>query len=371
MNAKELIQITEGHTPFGWETTRGVYANLTRWPEFIQYYVKCSRCGLVHGDFKSLKDAMAQKLCDTCNMDVINKLKDEVTKVVDDPEHKPKAMTKIIGEADDRFDPFDAPPDEPETGVPPLPAEDMPDVTSEIDRLLLGNWVDIALRDFAAQNGEALSDLVIDEEWSERHGNFDRAKLEDTKYFKLDCGHEYVVYKDSDVMEEHALELVTQTLTDEPEMFTQSWLINYIDTEKLKREIGDPYEEWEDENVPTDYGELLQKMVDENCIDDGDDVFFKRNGEARVENKVRAKALDAIKDDYVANNKPTVDDPMDWLREIYSEEEVIKEAIRMAGIDVKAAAKSAVDTDGAAHFLNSYSGTSEELAGGALYVRMS
>ena len=125
MNAREAIQlVVEGKAPEGWATTRGVYGNFSRWPQEVEWYVKCPKCGLVHGNFKSMRDAHSKKLCDVCNLKQIDNLKDEIKDVVDDPEHKPKEMISFAEGIDDAFDPFDTPPEN--EGVP-TPPEDEPD----------------------------------------------------------------------------------------------------------------------------------------------------------------------------------------------------------------------------------------------------
>lgn len=368
MNAKDVIQlVVEGKAPNGWATTRGVYANLSRWPHEVQYYVKCPKCGLVHGDFKSMRDAHSKKLCDVCNLDAINGIKDEVQKVIHDPDHKPKEMISFA-EADERFDPFDTPPEG--EGVPPVPPEYEPnlepsDTKSEIERLLLGNWVDVALRLFAENESLDLADLEIDD----RFGDYDSANPESTTKFQINAGDlEFLVFKNYDEAEAYALEIVRNDLQSEPEIFTQDWLRSYVDEEKLKNAIGDPYEDWEDEVRGLDYEELLDKMVEEGYVEDDDPVFFKKNGDKRIMNPVRVKALNKYMDDYIEREKPTWE-PWQWLEDVYGAEEAIKQAIEMVGFDVDEAAKSAVSTDGWAHFVARYDGHSHELENGAVYCR--
>lgn len=376
MNARETIQlVVEGKAPEGWATTRGVYANLSRYPQEIQYYVKCPKCGLVHGDFKSMKDAQAKRLCDVCNLDAINKLKDEIQDVIHDPEHKPKEMAKLVGEAVDPFDPFDTPPEGQSTV--PVPSEDDPDAPTdtkgEIDRLLMGNWVDVALRQFADDESHALSDLEIDEHWSERSGNFDRDNLNDATAIKVDIAGsdvEFLIFKDENVAEEYALELVKNDLNDQPEIFTQDWLRQFVDEEKLKAAIGDPYEDWDEEVNNMDYDDLLDKMVEEGYVEADDSEFFDGDGDHRKETKKRLAALHTIRDNYIEREKPEPPDPWDWLEDIYGKEEAQKQAIEMAGIDIDAAAKSAVSSDGWPHFVARYDGHSHTLENGAVYCRI-
>lgn len=371
MNALAAIQlVVEKATPEGWANAHGIYADLSRWPAEIEYYVKCPVCGLVHGNYKTMREAHGRKLCDTCNLASINKLKKEIVKVVDDPEHKPRAMAKIVGEAlGDEFDPFDAPADE--ISSTPLPPEDAPaDTKNEIERLLLGNWVDIALREFSHDQNYALTDIEIDEDWSERHGNYDPQNLGDTEKFKINVdGTEWLIFKDSDVAETYALEIVRSDLETQPELFAQDWLREFVNDDKLKEAIGDPYDYWEDEVRELDYEELLEKMVDEGYVENDDAMFFKLNGEPRIETSKRAAALNAHMEDYIEKEKPEID-PWEWLEDVYGKEKAGAEAIKMVGIDVDAAAKSAVNTDGWPHFVNHYDGNSHDLENGAAYCRI-
>ena len=373
MNAKETIQlVVEGKAPDNWAATRGVYADLTKWPHEVKYYVKCPKCGLVHGDFKSLRDAMSKKLCDTCNVEAINGLKDQVYDVVHDPEHKPKSMAKIVREDLEPFNPFDEPPEH--EGVP-VPSEDDPDLgvdatKGEIERLLLGNWLDVALRQFAEAEDVALTDIVIDDHWSERHGNYDPANMEETTAVQFEAdARQYMMFKDHDAAEAFALERVKNDLNDEPGIFTQSWLKDFVNEDKLRQAIGDPNEEWENDVRGLYYEDLLDKMVEEGWVEADDPVFFKKNGDKRVETKARVAALNVYMEDYIDRRKPPAPDPWDWLQDIYGKDEAIKQAIEMAGIDIDKAAQSAVDTDGVAHFLSTYDGHEHELENGAVYYR--
>lgn len=372
MNARAAIQlVVEGKAPDGWSTTRGVYANLSKWPREVEYYVKCPKCGLVHGSFKKMADAHAKKLCDVCNLDAINKLKDEIQDVVHDPEHKPKEMAKLMGEAIERFDPFDEPPEGQGQEPAPVPPEDLPvepeDTKGEIERLLLGNWVDVALREFCEDQHYDLTDLEIDENWGQ--GDYDSNDPESTTKFKVDVGNEeWLFFKSEDEAESYALEIVRNDLESEPEIFSQDWLRQFVDEDRLRNAIGDPYEEWENDVRNLDYEDLLDKMVEEGYVEDDDAVFFKKNGDKRIENPVRVKALNKIMEDYIEREKPSWE-PWDWLEDIYGKEDAQKQAIEMVGIDVDEAAKSAVATDGWPHFIARYDGHSHSLENGGVYCR--
>ena len=133
MNASAAFSLLSERAD-GWAAAHGIYADLSRWPAEVTYYVKCPICGSVHGSYKSMREAHASKLCGPCNLKAVGKLKDEIVDVVHDPEHKPKAMAKILGEADT----FDVPPDD----APDPDALDPHNLKLNAHRLLLGNWVD-------------------------------------------------------------------------------------------------------------------------------------------------------------------------------------------------------------------------------------
>lgn len=374
MNAKEAIQlVVEAKTPEGWTTTRGVYGNFSNWPREVEYYVKCPKCGLVHGNFKTLRDAELKKLCDTCNIDAINAIKDQVQDVIHDPEHKPKSMAKIVHEDENApFDPFDEPPEL--EGVP-IPPEDEPDLGTdatkgEITRLLLNNWLDVAFRDLSEKEGIGLTDIEISRHQHHRGLDYDPDAPGDSTGVMIEFnGNEYLLFKDHDAAETFAINRVKSDLENEPEIFTQDWLKDFVNEERLKQAIGDPNEDWDEEVRNMDYEELLDKMVDEGFVDYDDTVFFKKNGDKRVETKLRVKLLNDYMEQYIEKNKPEPPDPWDWLQDVYGKDEATKQAIQMAGIDVDAAAKSAVSTDGVAHFIATYDGHENDLENGAVYYR--
>ena len=92
----------------------------------------------------------------------------------------------------------------------------------------------------------------------------------------------------------------------------------------------------------------------QTALDVGDDPRDPTNTE-----------LDAFAED-MTNDQ--LKDPMDYLRNIYGGD-ATKEAIRIAGIDIDAAAEDAVDTDGPEHFVGHYDGKSHETRSGFVYWR--
>ncbi len=219
--------------------------------------------------------------------------------------------------------------------------------------------------------GANLRDLTIDEHWSERQGNYDTSDLDATRILKVDVGErEYLIFKDESEAEAYALLIVRSDLNDSPEMFSQDWLRGFIDTDKLSDAIGDPHEEWENDVRGMYYEDLLTKMVEEGYVESDDTVFFKKNGDQRKENALRAAALNVYMEDYIDKEKPAQPDPWDYLEEIGSKEDAIKFAMEHVGVDIDEAAQSAVNTDGWPHFVARYDGHSYTLENGAVWCRI-
>jgi hypothetical protein len=71
-----------------------------------------------------------------------------------------------------------------------------------------------------------------------------------------------------------------------------------------------------------------------------------------------------------AKTNEDLKDPMAYLEEMYGREDAVQQAIKIAGINIDAAAEDAVDTDGPEHFLASYDGNTYELDQGWVYWRV-
>lgn len=180
----------------------------------------------------------------------------------------------------------------------------------------------------------------------------------------LGGGHkEWQVAEGHDEAYALAVEVVKQDLEQEPELFTQSWLEQHINTDRLKNDL------WHD--VLDMQIESLQDMADRRpddfwreYEDEGLDAPEEdEDGERReptsteVEELAEKQAEDRLRD------------PMEYLEDVYGKEDAVKEAIRIAGIDINAAAEDAVDTDGWEHFLARYDGRSHETDSGIVYWR--
>jgi hypothetical protein len=222
------------------------------------------------------------------------------------------------------------------------------------------DWFDekTVLREFCAAEGCKPGECSIE-------ADAGLASLHEGTYYTIACGsREYQIARDQDSMRGLAIAIVTQDLNDEPELFNQGWLENHIDTDHLRKELET---DLHDSNVEyaKDIGtKRFWKEARDHGIDVPDDVqaALDAGDEPRDPN---ASELDAFADD-MTNDQ--LKDPMSYLRDIYGGD-AAKEAIRIAGIDVDAAAEDAVDTDGPEHFVGHYDGKSHETKSHFVYWR--
>lgn len=190
-------------------------------------------------------------------------------------------------------------------------------------------------------------DLSIEEE--QGLGSFGVGRV-----YRVEWGRqEYVVVEDHDQMRELALEVVKQDLEQEPEIFTQSWLEDFVDKDRLRRDLhSDVFNMTYEDLEEMDEDELVQLAQDYGVDQPTEESEFEWDID-ELAGKI---------------TKEKLRDPMQYLKDIYGDEAAQK-AIEIAGIDIDAAAEDAVDTDGAEHFLSRYDGNYYETKSGFVYWR--
>ncbi len=339
MTAKELILERKKPVP-NWANLRGVYADLSDWPGRISFYAKCPKCGHVHGDFKTMREAHAKRLCPDCDIKAINKLKDYIAQV-DDPDQrgKPgKSIAKMFHEAQDPDD------------IDPM---------EMIDKTIIDNWMVLAM--FQLQTKEDTAFTLA------RGADTEDADTTVTFDVEGDDGTEWTIYKTEDDAYNAAIERVREDLDDQPELFTPDWLEGFINMERLKRDLLMD-KDWRDDfvNMYGDEDEQVDYLIDQGLLSEDD--FFTPTGKRRKMSPKRERLLEQGIEAW--GEKQAEDfDPMEYMRDIYGRDEAAKEAIKIAGIDRDAAATEAVDVDGWAHFLAHYDGNYTELKNGAVAFR--
>lgn len=185
-----------------------------------------------------------------------------------------------------------------------------------------------------------------------------------SKSFEVRLGdQEYVVVPDEDTARKIALKRVEEDLKDEPGMFNQSFIESHIDQAALKKwvykeRLDDDYVDELAEHQLDDFWDLARRFNVEAVPDTDEDGNLMEPSRKQLAAVKKAYAQDAA------------DNPMSFFEDMYSHDEALKHAIKAAGIDAKAAAEEAVDTDGWQHFLAPYDGNSHETDSGLVYWRV-
>ena len=173
-------------------------------------------------------------------------------------------------------------------------------------------------------------------------------------------GKEWKVVENEDQERELALAIVTQDLEQEPEIFNKDFIESHINMKRLKDDL------WSD----------VLNMNIETLEDRSDDEFWREyegagfDAPEEDEDGERSEPDQSqIEELAEKQTEEQLSDRLQYLDDLYGNEAAAK-AIEIAGIDIDAAAEEAVDTDGPAHFLSSYDGSSYTTKSGLVYWRV-
>jgi hypothetical protein len=189
-------------------------------------------------------------------------------------------------------------------------------------------------------------------------------------------GKEWIVARDDDAARELALASVKQDLEQEPENFDQSFLESHIDLDRLRRDLHSDIADMarEDaEDTARRNPERFWQDAEGFGIDPPEPPKTKQGRRQKVRQVLAEETPEPTDDDIerfaeaVAEDR--LKDPLEYLRDIYGNDDAVKKAIEIAGIDEDAAAEEAVSADGAGHFLSSYDGNTYDTANGLTYWR--
>ncbi len=241
----------------------------------------------------------------------------------------------------------------------------------------------------------ALSEFLETEGAEPEDASFE-AQNNDPEMVEVSFGKRtFLVCANYDVMETEATRRVTEDLENEPELFEQNFIQSHIDTDRLRSTLMSDVEEQIRES-PESYGYTGGKQwtvtitgADGEVLEEAPEAFDDED-EAYAWGRDRADELKADNPDadYDVNERDTdggepdedwieakaqeqLSDPVGYMQEIYGDDDGIKQAIALAGIDVPAAAAEAVSVDGPAHFMNTYDGNYQELPSGGVWMRIS
>lgn len=215
-------------------------------------------------------------------------------------------------------------------------------------------------------------------------------------YYKLESGRqEWHVAPDENTAMKLAIAVVKQDLEESPENFEQNFIRSHIDVDRLRRDLSSDVEEGLREPVQDEAERRPIEFMKEHDIDIPEPTFaeMKKYAEAMAGDKEEEKEIMAKLKEGDAEDKwiemgeePEVPDeeiekvveeqateqlkhPIDYLTDLYGDEEGVKRAIEIGGIDEQAAAEEAVGVDGIGHFLSSYDGNLHDAPHGMVYWR--
>jgi len=249
-------------------------------------------------------------------------------------------------------------------------------------------WVEEALVELAEEEGLDADDLKVRGKTGWGYGvNVEGRGRGDSGESK------WALFEDWDDAEKEAYDYVKNMLEEEPELFTQSWLENYLsvsntdarligndmadsnvgdlDDERVLDEANmeDDWQELEDEKDEIEYG-------DARDAEDADDAALDRRVKEieKEQEKIVDSARDALLEEISDRYETMVSrDPAEFIQEVYGYRSIGDYMQHTGGdmpswlsLDVDAAAKSALRDGGVAHFLDRYDGDSTELPSGAV-----
>ena len=161
-------------------------------------------------------------------------------------------------------------------------------------------------------------------------------------------GIEYNLIESEDEAERIAIEQVKEDLEEDPGMFTQTWLQEFIYISPMDKDF-----------MCGDEEDSIREMISEDTnIED-----FENEEEMNA-------SIDEIVEVRVAEYRTSLDDPIEYFVNetcMFKIEDLMKQS--WINIDIDVVAKDAIKVDGWAHFLSRYDGEYETTENGIVYFR--
>ena len=182
---------------------------------------------------------------------------------------------------------------------------------------------------------------------------------------------EYLIFQSHEEATRAAVARVKYDVENEPGIFFNGFLDSYINEDRLRHDLYSDTECGNRESFDDSYRTSEAKrdiLIDKGHLDEPD--FFDENGsELEITPDLERKIEHAV-DDYTAEiTDEQLKDPVQYLKDMFGNEEGVKTAVHIGGVDSQAAAEAAVDADGAATFLAHYDHEEIELPSGAYAYR--
>ena len=198
-------------------------------------------------------------------------------------------------------------------------------------------------------------------------GNFDGSEMTLSSRDHQD----FTIYASEDVAHEAAVRRVLSDLENEPELFTRTWLEGYINAERIRDSLMSDEQDSIRDSYDHQYrdNEAKRDKLDEEGRIEHDHFWDEDENEIEITSELE-RELDQAWDDFIeAEATARLEDPIQYLKDMMGDEDGLKQAIDIGGINMTEAATAAVNEDGVGHFLSSYDGHLNDLPSGAVYVR--
>jgi hypothetical protein len=221
----------------------------------------------------------------------------------------------------------------------------------------LEEWQSKAIQSLRDSEGDDSIDFVSDET------DYVRVESEDS-------GAEYVIFETQDDAERFAIARVTEDLEENPEYFTESWLLQHIDQDQAELFFREVFGEW-DMSYATDImmesseryeNRLIEEMVDMGIMSEEDAESEEAND---IANERIEQFAELITDDKISEGNGG----FDYYKSNFGDKEAFDLLSRNNLIDVGEASEDAVNTDGIGHFISSYDGLQIDLSDNAVAYR--
>jgi hypothetical protein len=206
---------------------------------------------------------------------------------------------------------------------------------------------------------------------------------------------EYQVAESEDAAYNLAVAVVLQDIESEPDLFEPNFVESHINVDRVRRDLHSDVQSGNYDRLHEEAERRPMEFLKDNNIDIPEPTTkqLKDHAEAMSDEENSAASILAKLEEGDAEDKwiemgeePEVPDreveriaeeqtdeelkdPVQYLKDMFGEEDGIKKAIEIGGIDEKAAAGEAVDTDGAGHFLARYDGNMHDGPGGIVWWR--
>jgi hypothetical protein len=169
--------------------------------------------------------------------------------------------------------------------------------------------------------------------------------------YEFDDSSEYYIFDSYDEAEQVTVQYVREMM-NEPDMFSPSFMNQYINTQKLTKDLW-----FEEENY---FYDMYNEMSDDELIE----AVELSDGEYSEDTFDREDAIQELVD-----KRGEMFDGVEWLEEIYGSNWMSEFKNIEWYINYDEASEDAVNIDGVAHFLAGYDGDQIDLANGGCMFR--